>query len=425
MNKGKMAAMLMWPLTVLLAISVTAQTLSDFSETDRYSPHKGMEVSSYEAQAESGAQQLYTLVADGRMYRPVIGGTQGGRSLIRDMEPVTGDGQPVAAINADHFSFQTGVPLGMSISDGEIIASPVEAYDADEYFFHALGITEDGEVLTGENPTLYMQYTVGDETVSLDRINRTRTHWGGEMVCLFTPAYGESTGTNRNGVEYIIRVDEGEVKAGSTLKGVITKKNTDNDSPLEEGTVVLSLDIKQFDEIDRLKEGDEIEFYFGFEDERWNEAVFAVGGNMTIVEGGEALPYDYTVSAFADPQPRSALGIRENGEIVLAVADGRSDTAAGLTANEMAAYMADEMVCEYAILLDGGGSTALGVFDEAGEMTVVNTPSEERSVGNGVLLVPTGKGGMDAVWWIVIGAAALGVIAVALALLYKPHGKNA
>ncbi len=407
------------------ALSVTAVTaLDEFACIDTTSPYNGIEVSSYEGTASGGDQQLFAVVADGKRFAPVIGGLQGQRELIDEMAPVTGDGEVVAAINADHFSFQSGVPLGMSISDGEIIASPVKAYNADEYFFHALGITTDGEVLVGENPQLYMQYTVNGETVSLDRINRTRTHWDGEMVCLFTPAYGERTGTSRTGVEYIIRVSEGEVKAGSTLKGVIETKSTDNDSPIEEGTVVLSLDIKQFDENERLQEGDEISFYFSFEDERWNDVVFAVGGNMTIVEDGEALPFDYTVSAFADPQPRSALGVRKNGDLVLAVADGRSETAAGLTANEMAAYMAQEMACEYAILLDGGGSTALGVVDETGVMQTVNTPSEERPIGNGVLLVPTDKSGVDATWWIVGGVVLVAAAAVIGAVLYKPHGKN-
>ena len=410
--------------TAAALCATTTVALDGFGLIDTDEPYKGLEVSSYEGSASGGDQQLYTVVADGKRFAPVIGGVQGQRELIGDMAPVTGGGEVVAAINGDHFSFQTGVPMGMSVSDGEIIASPVAAYDADEYFFHTLGITADGEVLVGENPRLFMQYTVDEETVTLDRINRTRTQWEGEMVCLFTPAYGESTGTGRTGVEYIIRVSEGEVRAGSTLKGVIEKRSTDNDSPIEEGTVVLSLDIKQFDENERLKEGDEIEFYFSFEDERWNDVVFAVGGNMTIVDEGEPVTYDYDVSAFADPQPRSALGVRKNGDLVLAVADGRSETAAGLTANEMAAYMADEMACEYAILLDGGGSTALGVADDGGAMQTVNTPSEERPVGNGVLLVATGKNGIDATWWLLGGAVVLAVAAVVGAVLYKPHGKN-
>lgn len=367
-------------------------------------------------------QVMYTVQANPKQYELMIGGTVSNRELVQDMTPITDrEVETVAALNGDHFSFKTGIPMGMSISDGEIVTSPVPAYNADDYYFHALGITEDGAVLTGENPTLFMQYTIGDHTCTVDRVNRTRETWEGGQICLFTPRYGKSTKTDFTGVDVVLRVDEGRVGVG-TMRATIVEIDEDGDAPLEEGHVVLSIHVLRYDEVEKLAVGDELEFMFQFEQPEWNDVTFAVGGNLTAVANGEVLPFDYTVGAFTAAAPRSALGVRADGKIVLAAVDGRSDEAGGMTANEMAAYMADELDCEYAILLDGGGSTALAAADENGVLQTVNVPSEERPVGNGVLLVR--KDTVDNTVWIVCGAVvalvlAAGAVAVVLLLRKK------
>ncbi len=101
----------------------------------------------------------------------------------------------------------------------------------------------------------------------------------------------------------------------------------------------------------------------------------------------------------------------------------------GLTANEMAAYLAEDLDCEYAILLDGGGSTALTVDGET-----INVPSEERPVGNVMMLVHTpgegaAKGGfalsVNTILWIVCGcvvaAAVVVIAATAVSTRRKPR----
>ncbi len=410
--------------TAMLAVTAAAASpLQNLEEVDSYEPIRGLTVTESVADIDGAPQQLVTVTADGNSFAPAIGTDVYGRALVGDMTPIDGsDAAVVAAVNGDHFSFKTGIPLGMSISNGEIITSPVPAYDADEYYFHALGITDDGDVLVGENPDLYMQFTVGEDTVMLDRINRTREQWDGEQIVLYTPAYGESTRTDTLGVELIVQVEEGEVKAGSVINGTVIGVSREGNSLLEEGTVVISAHILRLQELAHVAEGDPISISFEFADPAWNDVTFAVGGNMTIVEDGEALPYDYKLGVFKDPQPRSALGVKKNGDIVLATADGRSDEAAGMTANEMADYMAYELGCEYAILLDGGGSTAIAVADGDGALEVVNTPSEERPVGNGVLIVQT-SGSFPFVYLLpVIGAVIVGAAAIAVALAVR--GKN-
>lgn len=380
-------------------------------------------MTSFSASAHDSPQKLYTVTADGGDWMFAIGGKVNGRSLVQDTQPIGIDAEAeiAAAINGDHFSFATGVPLGMSVSGGRIVTSPVEPYDADEYFFHALGITADGDVLTGENPTLYMQCTVGDTVITIDRINRTRELWEGAEICLYTPDYGVSTDTDSAGVEFVIRVTEGDVAAGSALKGVVEAVDEDGDAPIEEGTVVLSISLLRYSEAEYIAIGDEVEFYFSFEEQAWNEVEFAVGGNLTIVRDGEPLTFDYTLGVFAAPQPRSAIGVKEDGTLVMVAVDGRSDEAGGLTANDMANYMAVDMGCEHAILLDGGGSTALCAATGESVLETVNVPSEERPVGNAVLLVNAGAQGMptDTVLWIVCGAVVMLVIAATTLILIR------
>ncbi len=354
-------------------------------------------------------QVMYTVQANPKQYELMIGGPVLNRELVQDMAPITDrEVETVAALNGDHFSFKTGIPMGMSISDGEIVTSPVPAYNADDYYFHALGITEDGDVLTGENPTLYMQYTVNEHTCTVDRINRTRETWEGGQICLFTPRYGESTKTDFTGVDVVLRVDEGRVGVG-TMKATVVEIDEDGDAPIEDGHVVLSIHVLRYDEAERLSVGDELEFMFEFEQTEWNDVTFAVGGNLTAVADGEVQLFDYTVGAFTAAAPRAALGVRADGKLVLVAVDGRSDEAGGMTANEMAAYLAEDLDCEHAILLDGGGSTAMAAADENGVLQTINVPSEERPVGNGVLLVR--KETADNTMWIVCGA----VVAVVLA----------
>lgn len=106
--------------------------------------------------------------------------------------------------------------------------------------------------------------------------------------------------------------------------------------------------------------------------------VAAVSGRPRLIEDSRPLP---PVEAFATVRhPRTALGLRKDGTLVILVADGRRDGALGLTGPEMSEIFLRERVVE-AINLDGGGSTTLYIEKEGG---LQNRPSEghERVVVN-------------------------------------------
>lgn len=90
--------------------------------------------------------------------------------------------------------------------------------------------------------------------------------------------------------------------------------------------------------------------------------------------------------------PRSAIGIKPNGKVILLTVDGRNDNSAGVSLFELTKIMR-WLGCTSAINLDGGGSTALWV-DSTTENGIVNYPTDNkkwdhdgaRKVANVILL---------------------------------------
>ena len=87
--------------------------------------------------------------------------------------------------------------------------------------------------------------------------------------------------------------------------------------------------------------------------------------------------------------PRTAIGIKADGKIILLTVDGRQANSAGMSLPELTSTMR-WLGCVSALNLDGGGSTTLWVADKG----VINYPSDnkkwdhegERKVANVVIL---------------------------------------
>lgn len=111
----------------------------------------------------------------------------------------------------------------------------------------------------------------------------------------------------------------------------------------------------------------------------------ATGAGRPIIYQGEFKP-DETDFGKAR-HPRTMVGIKEDGTIVMTVVDGRQDKMAGVRQEEMAAIMS-YYGCEDAYNLDGGGSSTMLISID-GELVVTNSPSDnrERSDANCLLVV--------------------------------------
>lgn len=75
--------------------------------------------------------------------------------------------------------------------------------------------------------------------------------------------------------------------------------------------------------------------------------------------------------------PRSAVALTENGHFIMLIVDGRSTTSVGMSARELTNFFVKYFNPQYALNMDGGGSTAMCVKGEGNaESHVVNTPCE-------------------------------------------------
>ncbi|WP_210364672.1 phosphodiester glycosidase family protein [Bacillus sp. REN3] len=120
-----------------------------------------------------------------------------------------------------------------------------------------------------------------------------------------------------------------------------------------------------------------------------DEVKEALGGNAILVKNGQIYQ---TPQTGADREPRTAVGIKEDGNVFFAVIDGRQEPySAGISMPDLAQLMID-MGAVSALNLDGGGSSTFTTRQLGGdELEVDNKPSDrvERSVANSWLVVTT------------------------------------
>ncbi|RZL51059.1 MAG: phosphodiester glycosidase family protein [Pedobacter sp.] len=126
----------------------------------------------------------------------------------------------------------------------------------------------------------------------------------------------------------------------------------------------------------------------------WEESLMA----NDVMNSGPLLIYNQQIEELDTAafnrlrHPRSAIGIKANGSVILLTVDGRQENAAGMSLFELTKVM-KWLGCTSAINLDGGGSTTLWVTTQP-ENGVVNYPSDNkkwdhegtRKVANVILL---------------------------------------
>jgi phosphodiester glycosidase len=112
----------------------------------------------------------------------------------------------------------------------------------------------------------------------------------------------------------------------------------------------------------------------------WPDVFDAVGGVPMLLRDGKATPICGTCAR----QPRTAVGVTADGQILLVVVDGRSRRSIGVTLAQLRAIMRD-LGAVTALNLDGGGSSEMVVDGK-----VVNQPSDghERHITNAILILP-------------------------------------
>ncbi len=293
----------------------------------------------------------------------------------------------IAGTNGDYFVMATGLPVGLVISDREIITSD----DGNP----ALGFTADGHAFFGR-PVIHMGFSAGGQYYRLRSINRPiRT---GDFY-LYTPEYGTKTPVSVNCRNLVVIPDEGAGLRIGESATVTVESNYRSAGAVEipEGRWIICLtedsDAWRQSGMDALQKGDRLTLDISSEDAAWSDCTYATGSLYKLITDGEIeADLDKIDKTLA---PRTTVGIRPDGTVIVYTVDGRRPPySTGLTLRETAQRLL-ELGCTEAGALDGGGSTVL-YAQPAGEddFAMRNLPStgSEREATTYLVLASSGRG---------------------------------
>lgn len=267
----------------------------------------------------------------------------------------------VAAINASYFD-----------TDGWVIGNV-----KDKENFVAMDSTPRSGYVASESEQQIVRDLAYTGTLSLPDgrllilkgMNRARI--ANDLV-LFNAYYAASTKTNQFGRE--VKIKNGRVVAISTAGNM----------PIEADSVVISGHGVNADALASLRLGDHVTLTQTLGNTLADAATTVVSGGPLLVENGSVhvrIAEEQIAPDIARGRaPRTALGLKKDGTLLLLVVDGRSSASAGLTLTELAQYLV-KLGAVSAVNYDGGGSSEMVINGK-----IVNNPSDgrERAVSIGL-----------------------------------------
>jgi exopolysaccharide biosynthesis protein len=296
----------------------------------------------------------------------------------------------LAAVNADFFSVQTGVPDGLVIKNG-VFKSSSTGHNAVSFGF-------DGSVHFSVAPTIEMTlHNHGSEhsnnegqVVRPHHFNKFRADTGG--MYLFSDSFSSvNTRTSTPGWFVRFRILEGTPTVWGTMSLQVTETLTyDCSIPIGEGYLILTAADEGGwgEKFTKFAVGDFVTLTTTPSDPELINARHATGGGVMIVSDGEITPEATTGLLMTVRHPRTAFGVTADGRVISYVVDGRnSPYSVGKTGEELANEMI-RLGAVHAINFDGGGSSALSVRLPGEESAlVVNRPSDSRERGTSTFLL--------------------------------------
>ena len=211
--------------------------------------------------------------------------------------------------------------------------------------------------------------------INIKGINRARI--AGDVV-LYTHYYGPSTKTNQWGCE--VRIAN---------NGEVTEVSKNGNMKIDKDSVVLSAHGDAAKILERVQVGDRVRLRETLGSEKADEAELVLGAGPSLVTNGKADVRSAEENIAGDiargRAPRTAIGVKKDGTVILLVVDGRSRSSAGMSLQELADYMV-KLGAVQALNFDGGGSSEM-VLDGK----ILNNPSDgrERAVSVGLGVFPT------------------------------------
>lgn len=252
-------------------------------------------------------------------------------------------------------------------------------------------VTESGT--NSEKPTDPSVEVIREE-LPVSYFNKYPTEWGAYLV---DEIFADSTRSTKPSLEIVIKLDSTDMypRAGGTMSGTVTAVNHQaTNTPIDPGCIVISVCETSSYRANYLNVGvgDRMDITFTVAS-GWENVRTAIGGSDIILNNGviNTAAVDEYHEKVANP--RTAVGVREDGTVIFFAVDGRSNESYGMRIVSLAETL-KSFGCVYAMNLDGGGSTTAVVkYPGDGSLTLANVPSDsaERAVSNALLLIDTNR----------------------------------
>jgi hypothetical protein len=313
--------------------------------------------------------------------KPILAnGTVTGRQRVTQMEKSVSGQATVVGTNGDLFNWSDGHPSGMVMQGGVLKVPPLRGRSS-------VGFTNTGSLLVQRVAQFGFWQGLGSRrTLSL---NKTPS---GDGTTIFTPSWGARTPVVQGSVETVIEPYPPAVP-GVALNGTsIAQATTGNTLIPRDGAVMMAVGSQASKLVAETPPGTVVQTQFSLSP-NWPSlgVTDALGGGPVIVRNGRAVytaGEDFLPSQLAPRNPRTGIGQRRDGTIVMVVVDGRRrGYSVGLTNFELAQALV-RLGCVTGSALDSGGSSTLA-FD--GQL--LNRPSDpggERPVKETLGLFYTG-----------------------------------
>ena len=268
--------------------------------------------------------------------------------------------QAVAAINGGYFAL-----------DGSLIGNTrINGQTAGTTYFErtSLGFMPDGTLKLATSQ-YYGVVEIAGQKAYLSGVNCPR---GENNTILYNSLFGNYTGTNEFGKEYVVQ--NGKVIAINQANSFIP---TD--------AQVISVHGTAQDAFAKVRIGDKISIGENFGPEL-DSASTIVGAGPELLRNGQlhvtAVQEQFPSDIAKGRAPRTALGIKADGKIILMVIDGRQSHSIGTNLTETAQLL-QKFGAVNGFNLDGGGSSEMVLQGQ-----ILNSPSDggERPVGSGLIL---------------------------------------
>ena len=301
-----------------------------------------------------------------------------GREKVTSMEKRASATATVAGVNGDLFNFGDGHPSGGFMQNGILFHAPSSGRST-------VGIDTDGNLHVER--VGYSGYWSG--TGQRRKINLNELE-GANGTSLFTPTWGPTTPAVGS-VEAILKPFPG-AKPNTDLTGVVVQvSSTQGATPIPpDGAVLQARGTAAANLAAEAPTGTTVTVRLAL-NPAWDNVVNAIGGGPLIVSKGKPIfraNESFAADQLSPRNPRTAVGQRADGSLLLVAVDGRQfGYSVGMSNFELALAMM-QLGAVTASALDAGGSTTVA-FD--GQL--LNRPSDpggERAVAEALVVAYTG-----------------------------------